>query len=107
MVKKLLPHIVLFAIAILLTFATTYRRVEVRSKADLSALSCGWPFAFVVSDQSWRDPPYPWKASCLEAGWDDKFTFLWPKFAANVAFFYLFGMALLSGYSALRKRSQQ
>ena len=104
MAKRLLPHLFLLALAMFITFTTAYRRVEVSSKEDLRELTCGWPLPFAVSDQSWRDPPYPWKASCMDGEWGDPIALLLPQFVINVAAFYVLGVALHSGYRAVRKR---
>lgn len=65
--KKKIKIIFIFALAIFLTIATTYKKVEVLNKTELNNLSCGWPIQYLSSgyETSRLDPPYPWKTNCV------------------------------------------
>jgi len=69
--------------------STVYLQMEVQTQEELSHISCGWPIPFLVSDQSWRDPPLPWDVSCADAGWDDARMFSWSAFIVDMAFFFV------------------
>ena len=103
MTRKFYLHLFLIALAVVIAFTTAYGKVEVNNKEDLSTISCGWPLKFVVSDQSWRDPPYPWMALCMGGDWDDPRTILWPQLAVNVGVFYLVGLVLMTVGKGTRK----
>ena len=68
-----------------------------------------WPFEFMVNDQSWRDPPFPWKISCLSGEWDYGTirSFHWPKFIIDVLVFYALIVFLWSAYIALNNKMQR
>ncbi|MBU2578651.1 hypothetical protein KKA09_00840 [Patescibacteria group bacterium] len=88
--KKLLLHIFFVFLAVVAVWIIAGQNVEVFNKDDLRNLSCGWPLKFAVNDQSWRDPPFPWKISCLSGEWDYSFIkfFRWPQFIIDVIVFY-------------------
>lgn len=78
--------------------------IEVHSKTDLQTVTCGWPLKFIENDQSWRDPPFPWKIDCLSGEWSGSLKVLWLPLALNIAMFY-FSLVLLWGvYRKLVKR---
>jgi len=64
-------------------------KVFVIEESDLQAVSCGWPLIFLVSDQSWRNPPLPWQTSCFAGEWGDRPVIEWSSLIINVLIFYL------------------
>ena len=94
--KKRTKIILILALAVFLTISTAYKKVEVFNKSELNNLSCGWPLQYISSgfETSRRDPPYPWKANCIEGEWGDPVDICWGCFVFNIAFFYLLIMAL-------------
>lgn len=103
--KKILVHFILLIVAIVVVFGIAhYTKIEVNSKEDLRTLSCGWPLEFVLNNQDWRDPPYPWKIKCLAGEWGDPIKISWHSFFINVFVFY-FGFAFLwEALSFVRRR---
>ena len=97
--KKRTKIILVFVLAVFLTIATTYKRVEVFNKSELNNLSCGWPSQYISSgfETNRYDPPYPWKANCVGlvgGGWGDPIDINWKYFTFDVAFFYLLILAV-------------
>lgn len=97
--KKKIKIILVLVLAVFLTIATTYKKVEVFDKSELNNLSCGWPSQYISSgyEISRRDPPYPWKASCvglISIEWGDPVDINWKYFVFDIAFFYLLILGL-------------
>ena len=89
MKKKLVLGILLLVLASIVTLSTAYTsKIEVSNKEELRSLSCGWPMQFITTNQSWRDPPYPWKVHCTGSQWGDPVEFSWLKFIGDAIFFY-------------------
>ena len=107
--KKFLLHTLFLVLACIMTLSTAFRDVEVFSKADLSAVSCGWPLQFIVQDQSRYDPPYPWTVRCgLPFSLEDPIRFFhWPQFIIDVLAFYAFIVFLWSAYVAINNKIQR
>ena len=99
MSKKVIINVLLLVLAIFLTISTAYKKVEVLNKSELNNLSCGWPIQYISSgfEVSRRDPPYPWKANCVEGEWGDPVDICWGCFIFDISFFYL--LILVSYYS--------
>ena len=76
--------------------------VNIQNKSDLYTVECGWPLTFIIDDQSWRDPPYPWTTTCRNNEWGSIPEVLWSSFFINVTIFYLFFMYLLNLYRWLQ-----
>ena len=91
-------------IALVVVWLTAYQKVEVFNKDDLSAVACGWPLKFIVSDQSWRDPPFPWDSSCFSNEWGNSIAFRWPLFIADAIVFYIFIIFLWRAYVIIKKK---
>ncbi len=91
--KKIIKIIFVFILAVFLVISTTFGGVEVFKKFDLYDVSCGWPSSFIVQDQGWRDPPYPWKVPCFASPLEGPTKFYWERFVFDIAFFYLLIMA--------------
>ena len=104
--KKFLLHILFITVAFIAVWITVSQKVEVFNKDDLRTLSCGWPLKFMVNDQSWRDPPFPWKISCFAGEWGDPIEFRWPQFITDVLVFYALIVFLWSAYVALNNKMQ-
>ena len=81
--------VIVLVLAGFFTIATTFSIVEVFKKSDLYSISCGWPLSFIVQDQGWRDPPYPWRVPCTIISLESPTEFYWERFIFDVAFFYL------------------
>ncbi|MCK5413242.1 MAG: hypothetical protein KAI57_02595 [Candidatus Pacebacteria bacterium] len=97
--KKRTKIILIFILAVFLTIATAYKRVEVFNKSELNNLSCGWPSQYISSgfEVSRRDPPYPWEGNCvglISGEWGDSVDFDWKYFVFDIAFFYLLILAV-------------
>lgn len=91
--------IIVFVIAIFLTMATAYKKVEVFNKLELNNLSCGWPSQYISSgfEVSRKDPPYPWKENCvglISGEWGDPVNVDWRYFVFDVVFFFLLILAV-------------
>lgn len=93
--KVIVLYIGLLALAAIAVGMTTLMPVEVRTHSDMNALTCGWPFPFVESDQSWRDPPLPTKLTCFGGEWGDPVRVYWLQFFVDVGVFYV-AFALLT-----------
>ena len=94
--KTILIYSVVLITAIISTWLTTvFQQVTVQDKEDLRAVSCGWPFTFVTSNQEWRDPPYPYKLKCLSGEWGDSIIIRWKLFLLDVLVFYLLFVLLV------------
>ena len=109
--KKRTKTILIFLLAIFLTIATVYKRVEVFNKSELNNLSCGWPSRYISSgfEENKYDPPYPWKANCvgLVGGeWGDPIDINWKYFIFDVAFFYLIILVLYYYWKPDHKKIQ-
>lgn len=105
MLKKLLFHILFVFLAFVAVWIMAYQKVEVFNKEDLSAVSCGWPFKFMVNDLSYRDPPFPWKITCLTGEWGNPTKeFNWQYFIIDTAFFYLILLAIYYGKNLIIKK---
>lgn len=50
------------AVAVLM-ISPLVTRPEAQSASDLSSMEFGWPFSYVIQDQSSLDPPFPHAAS--------------------------------------------
>jgi len=105
--KKRMKVILIFVFAIFITTLTTFGGVEVFKKSDLYAVSCGWPSSFIVQDQGWRDPPYPWTVPCFASPLESSTKFYWERFIFDVAFFYLLTLALFHGSSLIAKKYRE
>lgn len=107
--KKFLLHILFVALAFVAVWITANQKVEVFNKEDMSALSCGWPITFIVNDQSYRDPPFPWKLSCLGGEWSYsvKQSFSLPQFIIDILVFYALIVFLWSAYVAINNKMQR
>lgn len=104
--KKFLLHILFLALACIVTLSTAFRDVEVSNKADLGAVSCGWPLQFVVQDQSRIDPPYPWTVRCglpFSLEYPIRF-FYWSQFIIDVMAFYSIIVFLWSAYIVMKNK---
>ncbi len=107
MKKNITVHIIVLVPAVIAVFVIAQQtRIEVSKKEDLRTLSCGWPMEFVTSDQSWRDPPYPWEIRCLSRQWGDHLTIQWHSFYLNVLMFYLGFMSLWETCSFVWRRKK-
>ncbi len=104
MSKKIISNIFFLTLAIFLTASTMFKSVEVFSHSDLNTVSCGWPLNFIVQDQGWRDPPYPWKVPCLASPLESSIKFNWQYFILDTAFFYLLILALIRGREMIIKK---
>lgn len=103
--KKIIKNILIFIFAIFITISTTFGGVEVFKKSDLYAISCGWPSSFIVQDQGWRDPPYPWKVPCFASPLESPIKFYWERFVFDVAFFYLLILAVYNYWKPDREEN--
>lgn len=104
MEKKPLLLGIFLAIAILIVLViTVFQKIEVFEHSDLNAVSCGWPMKFVVQDESWRDPPFPWKVPCGFYG-EDTTAFHVPQFILDVGFFYVLLVLIWEGCGIVKKK---
>jgi hypothetical protein len=110
MKNKFFLHIIFIALAFIAVWIiVANQKVEVFNKEDLRTLSCGWPFKFAVSDLSYRDPPFPWKMSCLSGEWGDPIEIHWPQFITDILVFYALIVFLWSthAYVVLSNKKKQ
>lgn len=109
MKKKFLLHMLFVVVALIAVWITANQKVEVSNKDNLRTLSCGWPLKFIVNDQSWRDPPFPWKISCLTGEWDyaAKKLFRWPQFIIDILVFYALIVFFRGAYVILSNKMQR
>lgn len=107
MSKKVIISVLV--LAIILTIATAYKKVEVLNKSELNNLSCGWPIQYISSgfETSRRDPPYPWKANCVDGEWGDPVDIDWKYFVFDVAFFYLLVLVLYYYWKPNHKKNTE
>ena len=105
--KKRMKIILVFILAVFLTMATTFGGVKVFKKSDLYAVSCGWPSSFIVQDQSWRDPPYPYRTPCPASPLESPTKFYWERLVFDVAFFYLLILVLYYYYQPDHKKNTE
>lgn len=94
MKKKTKIILIFFIFTNFFTVSTTFGGIEVFKKSDLNATSCGWPLSFIMQNQSWRDPPYPYRVPCFASPLENPTEFYWKYFAFDVAFFYLLVLIL-------------
>ncbi|MDO8524745.1 MAG: hypothetical protein Q7R99_03925 [bacterium] len=105
MKKKFLLHIFFITIAFVIVWiAAANQKVEVFNKDDLRTLSCGWPLEFATNDQSSKDPPFPWKISCLGGEWGSPIKIHWPQLIIDVLVFYALIVFLWSVCVALNNK---
>lgn len=90
MSKKVIINVLFLVLAVFMMMLPTFGGVEVFKKSDLNAVSCGWPLPFVTQDQSWRDPPYPYKVPCFDSPLENPTEFYWKRLVFDISFFYLF-----------------
>jgi hypothetical protein len=102
--KKRTKIILILVLAIFLIMATTFGGVKVFKKSDLYAVSCGWPLHFIVQDQGWRDPPYPYRVPCPACPLENPTKFYWERFIFDIVFFYLLIQALLYSGNTIAKK---
>lgn len=109
MSKKVIINVLFLVFAIFLTIATAYKKVEVFSQPELNNLSCGWPLQYISSgfEESRYNPPFPWKANCVEGEWGDPVDINWGYFVFDVAFFYLFIMVVDYYWRLNRKKTHK
>jgi len=106
--KKRIKIILIFLLAVfLVTIVSTFGGVKVFKKSDLNIVSCGWPLSFVAQDQSWRDPPYPYRVPCPASPLESPTEFYWERFVFDVAFFYLLIMAVYYYWKPDRKENTE
>lgn len=108
MKKKFLLHMLFIVVALAAVLITANQKVEVFNNDDLRTLSCGWPFKFVVNNQSHLDPPFPWKIPCLDGEWDyatRKF-FHWSQFIIDILVFYVLIVFFRGTYIILSNKMQ-
>src|SRR5687767_10154256 len=78
-------NIIFFFIALILSPLIVYFSMLIPktfySKQDQLKVECGLPTPFVLQDQSYQDPPFPWEKSCVSSFMDTPTKILW---------FYLF-----------------
>jgi hypothetical protein len=103
--KKVITfQLILIFLASIFVLAFAFQtKVVVTEESDLRVISCGWPFEFIVNDQSWKNPPLPWTTKCLSGEWGDRFEFVWPAFVANVFVVYggfLVAVGLIKGFKS-------
>ncbi len=91
MLRRYYAYVLLGVVATVLALSITFfQESTVHSKNDLKAIQCGWPFVFITLDQSWKDPPYPWKVNCSPArGYATTANLFWPALLGNVTAFYI------------------
>lgn len=104
MLKQILLHTLFLVLACIAVYLTTWKLIEIRVHSDLNALTCGWPLKFIMNDQSWRDPPLPWKMGCLSSIWGDPIKFYWQEFIIDITLFYAFITLLWSVGSVVKKK---
>lgn len=109
MKKKFLLHMLFIVVALVAVWITANQKVGVFNKDDLHTLSCGWPLKFIVNDLSYRDPPFPWKMSCLGGEWSYavKKSFSLPSFIIDVLAFYALIVLLRGTYIILNNKIQR
>lgn len=107
--KKRMKIVIILVLAIFLTIATAFKRVEVFNKSELNNLSCGWPSQYISSgfEESRRDPPYPWKMNCISGSWGDPVDINWQYFILDAVFFYLLILALFRGGGLIAKKYRE
>lgn len=107
--KKFLLHIFFVVLAFVAVWIAANQKVEIFNKEDLSALSCGWPLTFIINDLSYRDPPFPWKMSCLGGEWSYavKKSFSLQPFIIDVLVFYALIVFLWGVYVVVKNKMQR
>ncbi len=74
------------------------QNVTVFNKEELRMISCGSPLEFIIDDQSWRDPPYPWTTSCGVGEFGDPVVIDWLALLGNVIIYYILLNLLFNGF---------
>jgi hypothetical protein len=104
MKKQTIVYSLLLLTAIILVIGIpVFEKIEVYQHSDLNAVSCGWPMKFIVQDQSWRDPPFPWKVPCGFVG-EHTTSFNVLVFLIDGAFFYALLIILWGSYVSLNRQ---
>ncbi|NPV28470.1 MAG: hypothetical protein HPY58_02210 [Firmicutes bacterium] len=105
--KKLILGISLLLAAAGIVLATLFLPVAVETGTEeLRAVRLGWPFWFVVQDQSCYSPPGDVWTTCFLSPWECPFAVVWWRFLASCAavagllWLVLRAVALLTGWRA-------
>lgn len=93
---KLINLPALIITILILYFSTTLPKTVINNKSELLEVRCGWPLHYMIQDQSWRDPSYPWQTSCGFYALEEPTHILWIPFFANVTIIYTATIVLLS-----------
>jgi hypothetical protein len=89
MPKKALLCLFVFLLSIFLVFLTVQlKEIEVSKQSELEHISCGWPLPFIDQNQSWRNPPFPWKVRCGIFNLESPTEYNLTNLAIDTAFFY-------------------
>lgn len=105
--KSIFTHIGLLIASVVVVYVVAVTQdTIVFNKEDLKSISCGLPFQFATSDQSWRNPPYPWTVSCGGGEFGDSVVIDWPAFLGNVIIYYLLLNLLFKGFRTMKNKAK-
>jgi hypothetical protein len=90
---RLIMIIVLFTLLVLISPFLT--KDTIQSAEELKSVSFGFPWPFVIQDQSQYDPPFPYDAS-FASPWENPTTIDIGTFIFSLFFVNLIGILILS-----------
>lgn len=90
-------YIMALGLSVIAFFCIQLIRVQVLSHEALQHVSFGWPFHFIIQDQSSRDPEYYPYLAHLGAPQEFPTQILWLQFGASFIVIYLAVIVVLMG----------
>lgn len=89
MIMNLKNYAVILFISLVVVLMSVHIPQTVYNKTDLVKVRCGWPLGYMIQDQSWRDPPYPWRTNCGFFALEEPYVVFWPQLLSDVLVVFL------------------
>ncbi len=103
--KNIVGYFIILLLTILVVLSIAHQTtIEVSSKEELRTLSCGWPLEFILNNQDWRDPPYPYSIRCFASQLGDPVKISWQPFFLNILIFYFSAIIIFEMYRFVSSR---
>lgn len=85
----------LLILAMLFTASSLFWTTDIAYDAEtITHLEFGWPIPFMVQDQRYFDPPFPYAMGANLSGMSGGTAFIWGKFLSSVGINFIFAIAL-------------
>lgn len=100
--QKLIYIIDVFIISLFFLFSTFLLPLNVSTRAELAEIKLGWPFKFIIQDQTAYDVSLP-AATHFSSPWENPTSILWPQFFLSFTAVFLVLLFILFLIVKLKK----